>query len=461
MVFDEEKYAEFIEMEITQKNLDFYEEKYLSNNLKFNSIELEFEFLYSLSKHFIDFFSMETNRIQNALFLKKDEFYKPIFYTLKAIDVLNSNVLNCPIDEYIKRAYVNLGNYFANQYRIYEALECYNKALHFDLYFDMANANRLLAFEKIECLNYYVDNQKLFYYLANEYSILDTKNMEAGNEFFSLKKIHYMKALKARINKFKNGKSKNPLQQFTILIDCELSDTYNEWCLKNGLYLNPLNDIELAVEAANDIFVDAGLDLDNKKMSLLKRLFNDYIYCREKVYAKKSVSSDNEIRELCSTFKELFSIFDKIAYFLFLFFDLDFKDKDVTYLRVFDLNTKLKNGTYLLDIHNTNLYSLFWIKREYRMSNDKLNMHQYLNKETKYLNDIRTKLEHRTSLLEKEEIDVLFDKTVGLLKIVRRALLYLNALVYEESNPALYSNGKRNTNLVYLPLVNGENLFKE
>ena len=86
-------------------------------------------------------------------------------------------------------------------------------------------------------------------------------------------------------------------------------------------------------------------------------------------------------------------------------------------------------------------------------------MHQYLSKDTQCLNNIRTKLEHRTSLLEKEEVGILFDKTVGLLKIVRRALLYLNALVYEESNPDLYANGERNTSLVYLPLANGLNLF--
>lgn len=460
IVFDEEKYEEFIAIEINQTNLDFYEEKYLSNNIKFISLELEFEFLYSLSKHFIDFFSVDANRIQNSLFLQKDEFYKPIFYTLKAIDLLNSNTVTFPIEEYIKRAYVNLGNYFANQYRIYEALDCYNKALKYDLYFDMANANRLLAFEKTECLTDYVDNQKLFYYFADEYGVLDTKNMEAGNDFFEFKKNHYKKVLKSRILKSKNRKSNNTFHRFTILLEDELSDSYNEWCLKNRLFLNPLNDMELAIEAANDIFIDKGLNLDNKKKALLERLFNDYLYFREKVYANKSMSTDNEVRELSSSFKELFSIFDKIAYFLFLFFDLDFKEKDVTYFRVFDLNTKLKDGTHLLDIHNTNLYSLFWIKREYRISNDKLNMHQYLSKETQFLNNIRTKLEHRTSLLENEEKESLFDKTVGLLKIVRRSLLYLNALVYEESNPTLYFNGKRNTNLVYLPLVNGKNLFK-
>ena len=459
MLFDDYKYEEFIEMNITRENLDFYEEKYLSNSIRFSSLEVEFKFLYSLAKHFIDFYSRNINRIQSAIFLKKDEYYKPIFYVLKAIDILNSNVVDGPIDEYKKRAYVNLGNYFANQYRIYEALDCYNKALQCDMHFDMAKANRLLAFEKTECLTYYVDNEKLFYYFSNGYGTLDVRNMEAGNELYSAKKAHYKKISNIRVNDLKRGGYENHLQLFNLLSESELTDTYDAWCLKNRLYMNPLNDMEFATEASNDVFVYAGLNMDDKKMSLLKRLFDDYIYFRGKVYINKSLSTDNEIREMIGAFKELFSIFDKIAYFLFLYFDLDFKEKDVTYLRVFDTNTKLKNGIHLLDIHNTNLYALFWIKREYRVSNDSLNMHQYLSKDTQCLNNIRTKLEHRTSLLEKEEVGILFDKTVGLLKIVRRALLYLNALVYEESNPDLYANGERNTSLVYLPLANGLNLF--
>lgn len=257
----------------------------------------------------------------------------------------------------------------------------------------------------------------------------------------------------------KKGKIELSCHHFTFFSENQLTDSYNEWCLRNRLYLNPLNDMEFVMEAERDIFIETGLNLDNKKMSLLKRLFDDYVYYRGKIYSNKSAKTDIEIRELSCTFKEVFSIFDKIAYFLFLFFDLDFKEKDVTYLRVFDLGTKLKNGIYLLDIHNTNLYALFWIKREYRISNDSLNMHQYLSKETQHLSTVRTKLEHKTSLLENKEIEVLFDKTISLLKIIRRALLYLNALVYEESNPALYSNGIRNINLIYFPLVNGRNLF--
>ena len=98
-------------------------------------------------------------------------------------------------------------------------------------------------------------------------------------------------------------------------------------------------------------------------------------------------------------------------------------------------------------------------KREYRVSDDKLNIQQYLSKETQKLNELRSKLEHRTSILNDDEQSTLIDKTVGLLKIIRRALLYLNALIFEESNPSLYFNEVRDTNLAYFPLINGEHLF--
>ena len=38
-------------------------------------------------------------------------------------------------------------------------------------------------------------------------------------------------------------------------------------------------------------------------------------------------------------------------------------------------------------------------------------------------------------------------------------LLYMNAMVYQESCPSLYKNGIRDTDLVYLSLGNGGHLF--
>ena len=51
------------------------------------------------------------------------------------------------------------------------------------------------------------------------------------------------------------------------------------------------------------------------------------------------------------------------------------------------------------------------------------------------------------------------NKSIGLLKIMRNVLLYMNAMVYQESCPSLYKNGIRDTDLVYLSLGNGGHIF--
>lgn len=113
----------------------------------------------------------------------------------------------------------------------------------------------------------------------------------------------------------------------------------------------------------------------------------------------------------------------------------------------------------LLDIHNTNLYALYWIKREYRTENDDLKMHNYVSSNCRELTTLRTKIEHRTTMLSEQEKQEIVPKSIGLLKIMRNVLLYMNAMVYQESCPSLYKNGIRDTNLVYLSLGNGEHLF--
>lgn len=187
MIFDENAYEQFVEIELTQENLSFYEESYFSNNIEFTTPEWEFKFFYSLAKHFIDYYKQNATPIKNVLFVSKDEYYKPIYYSLKAIDVLSNRKVGFQLNDYIKRAYVKLGNYYANQYRNYEAIDCYNQALYYAPNFDMAIANRILAFEKIECLHYYIDSQQLLKYLTNTYNSIQPRKMEAGRYLFELK----------------------------------------------------------------------------------------------------------------------------------------------------------------------------------------------------------------------------------------------------------------------------------
>lgn len=459
--FTYKDYMDFVNISLTEENVNKYEFQYISGKLTFSPTTLEINFLYSMAIHYMDIFIKTDKGRYNALFLKEDKYYKPIFYSLKAVELFKQfNNYSEEYIEIIKRIYTNLGNYYANQFRVYEALECYNNALFYDFHFEMAKANKLVCIEKIEGIKYYVDNAKLLYYLCDEYSVLETKYLEDGNEFFNNKKKHYEFLFKKAIKNYKNGKVKdNPVSSFNFLILDEMENTYTKWVLENCLYLNPLNSIELSEEAMQDKLNDMYWNLDKEQTALIIQLFENYLYYREKIYKNRKLKNDNELRECISTFKDIFSLFDQVAFFLHRYFDLDMEDKKVSYLRIFNGDTKCKNGNRLLDIHNTNLFALYWIKREYRTENDDLKIHNYVSSNCRELTTLRTKIEHRTTMLSEQEKQEIVPKSIGLLKIMRNVLLYLNALVYQESCPSLYKNGIRDTNLVYLSLGNGEHLF--
>ena len=232
--FTYKDYMDFVNISLTEENVNKYEFQYISGELTFSPTTLEINFLYSLAIHYMDIFIKTDKGRYNALFLKEDKYYKPIFYSLKAVELFKQfNNYSEEYIEIIKRIYTNLGNYYANQFRVYEALECYNNALCYDFYFEMAKANKLVCIEKIEGIKYYVDNAKLLYYLCDEYSVLETNHLEDGNEFFNNKKKHYKLLFKKTI---KNGKVKdNPISSFNYLILDEMENTYIKWVLENCL----------------------------------------------------------------------------------------------------------------------------------------------------------------------------------------------------------------------------------
>lgn len=55
-------------------------------------------------------------------------------------------------DNVIKGIYVNLGNEYMRQFRLFEALECYNKAICIDPNFGLAYFNRALCKENSQML---------------------------------------------------------------------------------------------------------------------------------------------------------------------------------------------------------------------------------------------------------------------------------------------------------------------
>lgn len=151
--------------------------------------------------------------------------------------------------------------------------------------------------------------------------------------------------------------------------------------------------------------------------------------------------------KLKSIFKNIYSLFDKIAFFINEYFNLNIPYKEVSFKSIWKNE---KNRKTLFDIikYNNSLYSLYWIYIDL-FSNFELSTDPKINK----INKIRNSIEHRSFKIVdvSYDIDILGENkddsyefkisyselkaiTLYLFKILRTAMLNLVYAVMIEEN---------------------------
>ncbi|MDD3861128.1 MAG: LA2681 family HEPN domain-containing protein [Bacteroidales bacterium] len=207
--------------------------------------------------------------------------------------------------------------------------------------------------------------------------------------------------------------------------------------LANKLYINPLIEIDCYLESTNEWIPAVGISQEVK--DLFDSIIKDFKFCRKKIYFYDSCS-DKEKLDLVLVFNFLFSLFDKIGYLLYKYFDLDLKDHQTYLHKVFTAdmnNTSIK----LLDVKNQYLYSLYHISKEYSQTTS---FHNPMNKVSKAIKENRNLLTHRGTIMANE--DTVYDVSFHLAKVVRRCIIYTNLIFYIEEY-------RRNLNLPYTDLI--------
>ena len=68
--FTYKDYMDFVNISLTEENVNKYEFQYISGELTFSPTTLEINFLYSLAIHYMDIFIKTDKGRYNALFLK-------------------------------------------------------------------------------------------------------------------------------------------------------------------------------------------------------------------------------------------------------------------------------------------------------------------------------------------------------------------------------------------------------
>ena len=247
--------------------------------------------------------------------------------------------------------------------------------------------------------------------------------------------------------------------------------TYRKWCLDKGLFLNTLNDLPVAESCfmADVIQLpDMITDIKTKPVfhGMFSQLKQEYIYARylyyksmcvlaEPLYADKDTfiltytdyaQYSIRLEQLKTAFKTLYSIFDKISYFLNYYFELGIKEHDITFRSVWfeeagHGKNKYQYKNTLNPDSNFALATLYWINKDFCDS-----FEDSPNPELKRIKEIRNALEHKyvkiyASFADPVLNDIsdglalyiseeeLAEVTMQLLKILREAIISLSLSV--------------------------------
>lgn len=299
------------------------------------------------------------------------------------------------------------------------------------------------------------------YYLEAEQTNDDYTYEEAKQNFTSRRK-----EMETRFGK-ENLKAQSELIPVEIKFEAERA--YRKWCLKNHLFLNTLNDLpDLSEAFMQDILqiTSVTTEIEQENPPFVFEMFNqikeEYIYARYLLY--EVLNSDGEIHfadkethlenilnyssysirleKLKTSYRTLFSIFDRIAFLLNSYLKLGIAERKVSFDSIWDKLTKTEEK-------NIALSALHWIDRDFKEKfGDADTPH------TKKIKNLRNALEHKFVSIHlfpvEREVEIgkdfiyrisedsLIEYSLDLLRLIREAVIELTiAIRIEESQKNL------------------------
>jgi tetratricopeptide (TPR) repeat protein len=378
----------------------------------------------------------------------------------------------------------NLGNQLNTLGRFVEARQYWNEALRIEPRFWMARANRASALMYYANALYDDEDFRIFALHAHRDVTWALNDMEMWPELgdisvraafsdvakqikqkFDLSRIE--KDLKPSIRKAKKSAQKRG--------DDELA--YRKWCLENGLFLNPLSDVEMGHISSQDVLslpsFNIGLNGSLGLVGFFNQLKQEYVSARWTYYESQyslggeTHFSDKDVllhdtmdypvyglslEKTKLAFRVGYSVLDKIAYFLNAYMSLGIVDNQVYFRTVWHVKTKKgKAGAVRTEFtasENWPFRGLYWLSMD--LFDEE--MAGVLEPDAYALHQLRNQLEHKYVKVHefrpasgRTSHDLYHDhlahaigqaelrhKTLRTLKLARAALIYLSLGMHRE-----------------------------
>jgi hypothetical protein len=365
------------------------------------------------------------------------------------------------------QAYTNLGNMFSSSGRMIFAIESWKKALGISAHFGMAGCN--LAQGLLHYALSMYDDGHIPLVLRRSYKLfqhhIEHPSLHSGAKTEFQACMHWIEK-----NVDPEFLSKDNSFKVFSLGRGRREEDYKNWVLRNSLFLNPLNDLFYESAIAHDVLQLPNMRFRDTKAPVFHGFFNqmkqEFITARYLFYQYTDELPEHKVhfsdkgRKLVNTldytqhglryemlknsFRMLYSIFDKVAYFVNEYFGLGVNRKRVYFRSVWfegkTLNPKLEQ------FMNNPLRGLYFLSKDFDDEDE-----EYLSStdpEARNMSELRNNIEHKYFKLHWFEIpkpteELRFDpiaysiteeemkqKVLRLLRSAREALIYLSLSVH-------------------------------
>lgn len=252
----------------------------------------------------------------------------------------------------------------------------------------------------------------------------------------------------------------------------KVEQAYRRWCLNEGLFLSPLNDLGSNSIAARDVLTLPDLVTEISEPPVLIGFFNqlkqEFVTARwlyfDGIRADAVHLSDRDVllyntldypalgfavEQVKVSFRMCYSLFDKIAYFLNYYMKLGIPEKRISFRHVWRHKESGPVRPEFLSSENWPLRGLYWLSKDLFEDDFK----EVMEPDARAIHDLRNHLEHKyikvlspMGGLLNEPVSSLFSdplahtvtlpdlesRTLRLLQLVRSALIYLSLGVHRE-----------------------------
>lgn len=415
-------------------SLDTLIKRFTEQDFNFSHPVHEAHYLYVLGNCYSELYKTRKTEWYSKDLMKSVIFYRKALHALSKADwsELKDNIyLYKNLRSMIE---TNLASRLSSQGRALCCIPHYDKAISID-----GNPVAIIAKADNELFlaNSLYDNEHSEYHYFIAYKLIN-KGIENIEQLYPEQRIPLQErgrlfAFKKWFENFFKTSDFDYFKEYTVKYTSKKQKLYFEWCAKNRLFLNDLNDVCDYPIVNQDIFAFSPfIHSINTSLTLHEELAyhgnydelkSDYCYARYLIYSSKntpnnashiynstyqkvedmSYSIDNlKIAQYKSAFRTIYSLFDKIAYLISRFFDLnDLKhDKKISIDNLFrdftSKNNEWRPHKKLKDSDNHFIHALFYILKDIRKVGNSDSVTKWLDPNAVAFAEIRNAMEHRS-----------------------------------------------------------------